>query len=155
RLVRVRRAAHRAQQRDVVDRRQLGPADAELVAEPRRDHGVAQGLLQRLVVADVAGERDRGEHLGEAHGRRRGGGRDGGHRAKIAGPSGAQGYSIGGYLGAVPPTPEPLPWERRLGAVPVDDEHVQLRVWALRADEVRVRVGGDEHALDPIGGGVY
>jgi 1,4-alpha-glucan branching enzyme len=58
----------------------------------------------------------------------------------------------------VPATTEPelLPWERRLGATPVDGEHVEFRVWAPHAgDDVRVRVGGREHALSAAGGGVF
>ena len=71
-LVRVARAAHRAQQRDVVRRRALLARQPELLAEPRGDDGVAQRLLQRLVVADVRRERHRRQHLGEADRRRRG-----------------------------------------------------------------------------------
>jgi maltooligosyltrehalose trehalohydrolase len=52
---------------------------------------------------------------------------------------------------------EPLPWERRLGATPVDDGLVEFRVWALNAsdDGVWVRVGDAEHALTAEGHGVY
>ncbi len=53
------------------------------------------------------------------------------------------------------PTTEPLPWERRLGATPLDDDAVEFRVWALGAGDVRVRVGDDVHALTQIGGGVH
>jgi maltooligosyltrehalose trehalohydrolase len=52
-------------------------------------------------------------------------------------------------------TPEPLPWERRLGATPLDDGLVQFRVWALNDGGVRVRVGGREHALTDAGLGVF
>jgi maltooligosyltrehalose trehalohydrolase len=52
-------------------------------------------------------------------------------------------------------TPQLLPWERRLGATPLDDDTVEFRVWALGADAVRVRVGDDEHALTDVGGGVH
>ncbi len=55
----------------------------------------------------------------------------------------------------MPATTEPLPWERRLGATPVDDEHVEFRVWALNSDEVWVRVADQEHALTGVGGGVF
>ena len=59
----------------------------------------------------------------------------------------------------MPATTEPaiqvLPWERPLGATPVDDEHVCFRVWALHAGDVRVRVGGREHPLTGAGGGVH
>jgi maltooligosyltrehalose trehalohydrolase len=52
-------------------------------------------------------------------------------------------------------TPDLLPWERRLGAVPLGDGAVEFRVWALGADRVRVRVGGEEHVLSDVGGGVH
>jgi maltooligosyltrehalose trehalohydrolase len=47
------------------------------------------------------------------------------------------------------------PWERPLGATPVDDDVVEFRVWALGRDDVRVRVGGREHALDHAGHGMH
>ncbi|MFP5361243.1 MAG: malto-oligosyltrehalose trehalohydrolase [Thermoleophilia bacterium] len=50
---------------------------------------------------------------------------------------------------------EPYPWERRLGATPLDDDAVEFRVWALGAENVRVRVGDDVHALTSIGEGVH
>ncbi|HEV2060865.1 MAG TPA: malto-oligosyltrehalose trehalohydrolase [Solirubrobacteraceae bacterium] len=50
---------------------------------------------------------------------------------------------------------EPYPWERRLGATPLHDDAVEFRVWALGAENVRVRVGDDEHALTHVGGGVH
>ena len=37
--------------------------------------------------------------------------------------------------------PETYPWERPLGALPVDDGLVEFRVWAPHASDVRVRVG--------------
>ncbi|MEJ7798450.1 MAG: malto-oligosyltrehalose trehalohydrolase [Solirubrobacteraceae bacterium] len=52
-------------------------------------------------------------------------------------------------------TTELLPWERPLAATPLDDGLVEFRVWALGADDVRVRVGGREHALTDAGGGVH
>ncbi len=55
----------------------------------------------------------------------------------------------------MPNATEPLPWELALGATPIDDGHVEFRVWALNADDVRVRVGGREHALDSVGGCVH
>jgi maltooligosyltrehalose trehalohydrolase len=62
----------------------------------------------------------------------------------------------GGYVGPMPATTEPLAWERPLGATPVGDGVVEFRVWAQNADgEVRVRVGGREHALSATGGGVH
>ncbi|MDX6718149.1 MAG: maltooligosyltrehalose trehalohydrolase [Solirubrobacteraceae bacterium] len=60
-----------------------------------------------------------------------------------------------GTLQRVPATRESLAWERQLGATPVDEGLVEFRVWALGADDVRVRVGGREHALAPAGGGVH
>jgi maltooligosyltrehalose trehalohydrolase len=50
---------------------------------------------------------------------------------------------------------EPYPWERRLGATPLDGGTVEFRVWALEARDVRVRVGGEEHALAPAGEGIH
>ncbi|MBW3652588.1 MAG: malto-oligosyltrehalose trehalohydrolase [Actinobacteria bacterium] len=50
---------------------------------------------------------------------------------------------------------EVYPWERRLGATVLDEGIVEFRVWALGAEDVRVRVGGEEHALAPAGGGVH
>ncbi|HVF78096.1 MAG TPA: malto-oligosyltrehalose trehalohydrolase [Solirubrobacteraceae bacterium] len=47
------------------------------------------------------------------------------------------------------------PWERRLGATPLDDGIVEFRVWALDADDVRVRVAGEDHTLTPVGEGVH
>jgi maltooligosyltrehalose trehalohydrolase len=55
----------------------------------------------------------------------------------------------------VPDTTEPLPWELALGATPVDDGLVEFRVWALDAGDVRVRIGGREHALEDAGGSVH
>ncbi|MDP8966998.1 MAG: malto-oligosyltrehalose trehalohydrolase [Actinomycetota bacterium] len=50
---------------------------------------------------------------------------------------------------------EVYPWERRLGATVLNEGIVEFRVWALGAEDVRVRVGGEEHALAPAGGGVH
>jgi maltooligosyltrehalose trehalohydrolase len=55
----------------------------------------------------------------------------------------------------VPSTTHVLPWERRLGATPVDDGLVEFRVWALDAKDVRVRIGGEEHPLADAGGGIH
>jgi len=55
----------------------------------------------------------------------------------------------------MPETTRSHPWERRLGATPIDDGLVEFRVWALGAGDVRVRVGGREHALSDAGGGVH
>ena len=51
--------------------------------------------------------------------------------------------------------PQTLPWERRLGATPLDEDAVEFRVWALGAENVRVRVGDDEHELTHVGHGVH
>jgi maltooligosyltrehalose trehalohydrolase len=47
-----------------------------------------------------------------------------------------------------------FPWERRLGATPIDDGLVEIRAWAPRAEHVAVRVGGADHALADEGFGV-
>jgi maltooligosyltrehalose trehalohydrolase len=47
------------------------------------------------------------------------------------------------------------PWERPLGARPLDDGHVEFRVWAPRAESVTLRVRGSEIGLDAAGFGVY
>ena len=49
----------------------------------------------------------------------------------------------------------PYPWERRLGATPLDDGLVEFRVWAPNAARVRVRVAGEEHELLSAGGGIH
>jgi len=58
-------------------------------------------------------------------------------------------------LGRVPGAIDLLPWERRLGATPLDDGIVEFRVWALDAVAVRVHVAGEQHALTHAGEGVY
>jgi maltooligosyltrehalose trehalohydrolase len=55
----------------------------------------------------------------------------------------------------VPPADDLYPWEHRLGATALDDGLVQFRVWALAAEHVRVRVGGEDHPLSPAGNGVH
>jgi maltooligosyltrehalose trehalohydrolase len=47
------------------------------------------------------------------------------------------------------------PWERPLGARPVDDEHAEFRVWAPRAQNPVLRVNGADRALTDAGYGVY
>jgi maltooligosyltrehalose trehalohydrolase len=49
----------------------------------------------------------------------------------------------------------PYPWECRLGATALDDGVVEFRVWALDVADVRVRVGGEEHALAHVGDGIH
>ena len=46
--------------------------------------------------------------------------------------------------------PEPLPFERPLGATPGG-----IRVWAPKAEEVAVRLGKDDHTLESEGLGVW
>ena len=48
-----------------------------------------------------------------------------------------------------------LPFERRLGAFPLGDGRAELRVWAPRARELSLRIGGHDRALDDAGYGVY
>jgi maltooligosyltrehalose trehalohydrolase len=50
---------------------------------------------------------------------------------------------------------EPLPFERRLGAFPLGDGHAGFRVWAPLPERIALRAGGREHALEPVGLGVY
>jgi maltooligosyltrehalose trehalohydrolase len=47
------------------------------------------------------------------------------------------------------------PWERPLGARPVDDGQVEFRVWAPRAQSVTLRLGDERHPLSDAGYGVY
>lgn len=47
------------------------------------------------------------------------------------------------------------PWERPLGARPVDDDRVEFRVWAPRAEELALRLRGQELPLLEAGHGVY
>jgi len=47
-----------------------------------------------------------------------------------------------------------LPFERRLGAHPLRDGRAEFRVWAPSPAEVRLRVGGREHALEAVGFGM-
>lgn len=47
------------------------------------------------------------------------------------------------------------PWRRPLGAVPVGGGRVEFRVWSPSAASVEVRLRGDEHALEPVGDGVF
>jgi maltooligosyltrehalose trehalohydrolase len=48
------------------------------------------------------------------------------------------------------------PWQRPLGAVPLDGGGVEFRVWAPRAEEgVAIRLGRADHPLEPAGYGIY
>ena len=49
----------------------------------------------------------------------------------------------------------PAPWERPLGARPVDAERVEFRVWAPRAESVELRLGRRKVELSSAGDGVY
>jgi maltooligosyltrehalose trehalohydrolase len=51
--------------------------------------------------------------------------------------------------------PDPLPFERRLGAHPLPDGRAEFRVWAPNPDEVTLRVDGSDHAMEDAGYGVY
>jgi hypothetical protein len=64
-LRRVRGAAKRPQERHVVDRRQFLVAQPGRRAQPRRDHGGAQRLLQRRALARVGGERHGRQRIGQ------------------------------------------------------------------------------------------
>ena len=48
-----------------------------------------------------------------------------------------------------------LPFERRLGAFSLGDGRAELRVWAPRARELSLRIGGHDRALDDAGYGVH
>jgi maltooligosyltrehalose trehalohydrolase len=48
-----------------------------------------------------------------------------------------------------------LPFERRLGAFPLGDGRAEFRVWAPRAGDVTLSIGGHERRLDAAGLGVY
>ena len=48
-----------------------------------------------------------------------------------------------------------LPFERRLGAFPLGDGRAEMRVWAPRACELSLRIGGHDRALDDAGYGVF
>jgi maltooligosyltrehalose trehalohydrolase len=48
-----------------------------------------------------------------------------------------------------------FPWERPLGARPLDDQHVEFRVWAPRPDAVALEVGGRELPMEEAGFGVH
>jgi maltooligosyltrehalose trehalohydrolase len=47
------------------------------------------------------------------------------------------------------------PWERPLGARPLDGERTEFRVWAPRARQIVLRVAGQDLELEPAGYGVY
>jgi maltooligosyltrehalose trehalohydrolase len=48
-----------------------------------------------------------------------------------------------------------LPFQRRLGAFPLRSGRTEFRVWAPRPDEVLLRTGGRDQALEPVGFGIY
>ena len=48
-----------------------------------------------------------------------------------------------------------FPWERRLGARPLDDGTCEFRVWAPHAGSIKLRVGSREVELEDAGYGVY
>ncbi|MCW2953309.1 MAG: treZ [Conexibacter sp.] len=47
------------------------------------------------------------------------------------------------------------PWEDPLGARPLSEGGVELRVWAPRAAVVTARVGAREHVLEPVAHGIW
>jgi maltooligosyltrehalose trehalohydrolase len=47
------------------------------------------------------------------------------------------------------------PWERTLGARPLDDERAEFRVWAPRAETIELRLGGEVQPLSSAGFGVH
>lgn len=47
------------------------------------------------------------------------------------------------------------PWERALGARPVDDERAEFRVWAPRAETVALRLGSETLPLTDAGFGIH
>jgi maltooligosyltrehalose trehalohydrolase len=47
------------------------------------------------------------------------------------------------------------PWEHPLGARPLPEDGVELRVWAPNAEVVTARVGAGEHALEPVAHGIW
>ena len=51
--------------------------------------------------------------------------------------------------------PEPLPFERPLGAFPGPGGRATFRVWAPSPDALRLRVADREHDLEPVGYDVY
>jgi maltooligosyltrehalose trehalohydrolase len=48
-----------------------------------------------------------------------------------------------------------LPFERRLGAYPLDNGRAEFRVWAPNAGEITLRLGESEYALGDAGFGIY
>ncbi len=61
---------------------------------------------------------------------------------------------MGSERGAGGPA-EDYPWERPLGARPLDDGTTEFRVWAPRAGSVSLRLRGSDIALEEAGFGVY
>jgi maltooligosyltrehalose trehalohydrolase len=47
------------------------------------------------------------------------------------------------------------PFQRRLGAFPLRAGRTEFRVWAPNPDEIVLRVDGSDHALEPVGFGIY
>jgi maltooligosyltrehalose trehalohydrolase len=46
-------------------------------------------------------------------------------------------------------------WQRPLGALPLEDGAVEIRVWAPFASRLDVRIHDRDHPLEPVGGGVW
>jgi maltooligosyltrehalose trehalohydrolase len=47
------------------------------------------------------------------------------------------------------------PWERRLGAYPVDAELSEFRIWAPHAESLSLQISGADVELEPAGYGIY
>jgi maltooligosyltrehalose trehalohydrolase len=60
-----------------------------------------------------------------------------------------------GYLARALSPPGREPWRRRFGAVCFADGRTEFRVWAPNASSVAVRLEAGEHALEPVGDGVF
>jgi len=68
----------------------------------------------------------------------------------------AGGSPTGSDRGAGGPAEHPYPWERPLGARPIDDELTSFRVWAPRAESLALRLGRKpEIAFEHAGYGIY
>jgi hypothetical protein len=67
RLVAVRGAARGVEERDVVGVCELLGRRSRELAEADREHGCAQGVLERLPGAEIGGKRERPDQLGSAN----------------------------------------------------------------------------------------
>jgi maltooligosyltrehalose trehalohydrolase len=53
------------------------------------------------------------------------------------------------------PAGDSYPWERALGARPVDDDRAEFRVWAPRAETIELRLGAETLPLTDAGFGIH